>query len=90
MASNAIIKRIDALESTLTPTNPPMLINVWTRSLAQRIEKVLPKDRDIRLVHLSFPDEKAEQKWEAELRKANPAEAKRLDELLAGALNQVF
>ena len=48
------------------------------------------EDDDIRLLHLSFADEKAEQKWEASLRKSNPGEAKRLDELLAGALNQVW
>jgi hypothetical protein len=84
MASNAIIKRIDALESTLTPANPPMLINVWTRSLAERIEPLLPKGRDIRLVHLAFRDEEAEQKFEMGLRKTNPAEAKRLDALLRG------
>jgi hypothetical protein len=86
MASNAIIKRIDALESTLTPTNPPILINVWTRSLAQRIEKVLPKGRDIRLVHLSFKDDQAEKEWEELLRRDNPAEAKNIDALLRGEI----
>jgi hypothetical protein len=91
MASTGnIIKRLEVLEQALTPAaQSPVLINVWTKSLAKRIEKALPKDRDIRLVHLRFRNEKAEQKWEASLRKANPAEAKRLDELLAGALNQV-
>jgi hypothetical protein len=90
MVNNTLIKRLEAVEREVTPPNPPILVNVWTRSLARRIEPVLPKDRDIRLVHLSFPDEKAELRWEAFLRKSNPAEAKRLDELLAGALNQVF
>jgi len=92
MASTGnIIRRLEDIEAAISPpAQRPVLINVWTKTLAQRIEKALPKaGRDIRLVHLRFPDEKAEQKWEAELRKANPAEAKRLDELLAGALNQV-
>jgi hypothetical protein len=90
MTSNALIKRLEALERAITPMSPPILVNVWTKSLASRIEPLLPKDRDVRLVHLSFSDEKAEQKFEASLRKSNPAEAKRLDELLAGALNQVW
>jgi hypothetical protein len=92
MASTGnIIRRLEALEQAIAPpAQRPVLVNVWTKSLAERIEKALPKDRDIRLVYLSFPDEKAELRWEASLRKSNPAEAKRLDELLAGALNQVW
>jgi hypothetical protein len=89
-SNNNIIRRLEAIEAAIAPTQRPVLVNVWTKSLANRIEQVLPKDRDIRLLHLRFADEKAEQRWEASLRKSNPGEAKRLDELLAGALNQVW
>jgi hypothetical protein len=73
-SNNNIIRRLEAIEAAIAPTQRPVLVNVWTKSLANRIEKVLPKDRDIRLLHLSFADEKAEQKWEASLRKSNPGE----------------
>jgi hypothetical protein len=93
MASTGnIMRRLEALEQAIAPpAQHPIVINCWTKSLARRIEQALPKDhRDIRFAYLRFADEKAEQKWETSLRKANPAEAKRLDELLAGALNQVW
>jgi hypothetical protein len=93
MASTGnIIRRLEALEQALTPpAHPPIIINCYTSGLANRIEAALPKDgRDIRLAYLRFPDEKAELRWEASLRKSNPGEAKRLDELLAGALNQLW
>jgi len=61
-SNNNIIRRLEAIEAAIAPTQRPVLVNVWTKSLANRIEKVLPKDRDIRLLHLSFADEKAEQK----------------------------
>jgi hypothetical protein len=86
VATNAIIKRIEALEGELSPTSPTILINVWTRSLAKRIQPLLPKGRDIRLVHLSFKDDQAEKEWEDLLRKDNPAEAKKIDALLRGEI----
>jgi hypothetical protein len=86
VATNAIIKRIEALEGELSPTSPTILINVWTRSLAKRIQPLLPKGRDIRLVHLTFKDDRAEKEWEELLRKDNPAEAKKLDALLRGEI----
>jgi hypothetical protein len=87
-----IEKRLEPLEAALTPpAQLPIVINCWTSNLAKRIEQALPKDhRDIRLAYLRFPDEKAELKWETSLRRSNKDEAKRLDELLAGALNQVW
>jgi hypothetical protein len=86
VATNAIIKRIEALEGELSPTSPTILINVWTGSLAKRIQPLLPKGRDIRLVHLSFKDDQAEKEWEELLRKDNPAEAKKIDALLRGEI----
>jgi hypothetical protein len=87
---NALERRLAALEAAAAPTSPPLLVFVWTKSLADRIEPLLPKDRDIRLVHLTFRDEEAEAKWEAGLQKTNPAEAKRLDRLFRGELDQVW
>jgi hypothetical protein len=86
MVSPLLEKRVEVLEGDLNPPSRPELVFVWTKSLAKRIEPLLPKGRDIRLVHLTFRDEKAEQEWEADLRKANPAEAKKLDALLRGEL----
>jgi len=49
VSNNSLIKRLEALERAIV-TNAPELIFVWTRSLAERIEPVLPKDRNYRLV----------------------------------------
>jgi hypothetical protein len=62
-----------------------MLVNVWTRSLGERIQKVLPAG-DIRLVWLRFADKDKEDQFEADLRKDNPKEAARLDALLRGEI----
>ena len=83
MSNNALIKRLEALERAIT-TNAPELIFCWTRSLAERIEPVLPKDRNYRLVCYSMPDEDGS--FEAELREQNPEEAARLDALLRGEI----
>ena len=83
MSNNSLIKRLEALERAIT-TNAPELIFVWTRSLAERIEPVLPKDRNYRLVHWAMPD--ADGSFEAELREQNPKEAARLDALLRGEI----
>jgi hypothetical protein len=86
VANNAIIKRIEALEGELSPPSTVTLINVWTRTLAEKIQARLPKGKNIRLVHLTFKDAQAEQEWEALLRKDNPSEAKRIDALLRGEI----
>ena len=52
--------------------------------MAERIEQVLPKDRNYRLVCLSMADEDGS--FEAELRE-NPQEAARLDALLKGEIS---
>jgi hypothetical protein len=83
MSNNALIKRLEALERAIV-INAPELIFVWTRSLAERIEPLLPKDRNYRLVCYSMPDEDGS--FEAELRTANPQEAARLDALLRGEI----
>ena len=83
MSNNSLIKRLEALERAIT-TNPPELIFVWTRSLAERIEPVVPKDRNYKLVHWAMPD--ADGRFEAELREQNPKEALRLDALLRGEI----
>ena len=83
MSNNALIKRLEALERAIV-THAPELIFVWTRSLADRIEPVLPKDRNYRVVCYPLPDEDGS--FEAELRTANPKEAARLDALLRGEI----
>jgi hypothetical protein len=64
----------------------PKLINVWTSSLAARIEKALPSFSNVQLVHLRFANSGAEEAFEANIRKDNPKEAARLDALLRGEL----
>ena len=46
MSNNSLMKRLEALERAIT-TNAPELIFVWTRSLAERIEPLLPKTATI-------------------------------------------
>jgi hypothetical protein len=46
--STTIIERLEALERTIT-ARPPELIFVWTQSLADRFEPMLPKGRNYRL-----------------------------------------
>lgn len=82
MSNNALIKRLEALERAIT-CNAPELIFCWTRSLAERIEPVLLKDRNYRLVHWAMPD--ADGSFEARVRE-NPKEAARLDALLRGEI----
>jgi hypothetical protein len=60
------------------------LIWVWTRSLAQRIEPLIPQGRDIKLVCMPGVRGGDEAEFEADLRENNPAEASRLDALLEG------
>jgi hypothetical protein len=43
------IRRLEALERAII-AQPPTLIFVWTKNLAQRIEPLVPQDRNIRLV----------------------------------------
>ena len=84
MSNNSLIKRLEALERAIT-TNAPELIFVWTRSLAERIEPVLPKDRNYRsgcIGRCLMQDGS----FEAELREQNPKEAARLDALLRGEI----
>jgi hypothetical protein len=83
MSNNALIKRLEALERAIV-THPHELIFVWTRSLAERIEPLLPKDRNYRVVCYPMPDEDGS--FEAELREQNPEEAARLDALLRGEI----
>src|SRR5262245_37143238 len=85
-STTAILKRLDALERAVNPPQRPMLINVWTKSLAERVEKVLPPGRNIQLVNVRWPDEAAEAKWEADFRENNPEEMAILDILLQGKL----
>jgi hypothetical protein len=42
MTSNAILRRIEKLEQELASNRHPKLLFVWTKSLADRISKVLP------------------------------------------------
>jgi hypothetical protein len=42
MSSSAILKRIEKLELELAANRHPKLIFCWTKSLADRISKVLP------------------------------------------------
>jgi len=65
VSNNSLIKRLEALERAIV-TNAPELIFVWTRSLAERIEPVLPKDRNYRLVCYAMADEDGS--FKAELR----------------------
>ena len=84
MTSNALIKRLEALEKAIV-CQPPELIFVWTKSLADRIEPLLPKNRNYRLVrYAERPDE--DEAFEAKLREQNPREAERLDLLLQGKI----
>jgi hypothetical protein len=81
-------KRLAALERAIL-TRRPQLILVWTRNLADRIEKALAASgtqSPYRLVCLTFATMEDELDWEAGLRKANPEEAARLDMLLEGRL----
>jgi hypothetical protein len=43
------IRRLEALERAII-AQPPTLIFVWTKNLAQRIEPLVHQDRNIRLV----------------------------------------
>jgi hypothetical protein len=81
MSSNAIIKRLEALERAII-ARPPTLIFVWTKNLAKRIEPLVPQGRNIKLVHWKMDDEDGS--FEAQLRETNPQEAERLDALLRG------
>jgi hypothetical protein len=82
VSSNAIIRRLEALERAII-ARPPTLIFVWTKSLAERIGPLVPQGRNIRLVCMpSVPG--GEDAFEAELRETNPQEAERLDALLRG------
>jgi len=83
VSNNSLIKRLEALERAIV-TNAPELIFVWTRSLAERIEPVLPKDRNYRLVCYAMADEDGS--FEAELREQNPQEGARLEALLLGEI----
>jgi hypothetical protein len=83
-SNNNIIRRLEAIEAAIAPTQRPVLVNVWTKSLANRIEQMLPQDRDYRLVSLTFSDEAKEAQFEADLPKDNPEEAAGLDALLRG------
>jgi hypothetical protein len=84
MTSNTILKRLESLEAQMATRRSPTLINVWTPSLAARIEKVLPPFANVQLVHLPFHDSDAEEAFEASLRRDNPKEAGKLDALLRG------
>jgi hypothetical protein len=83
--SSGIIKRLEALERRIV-AKPVTLINVWTQSLADRIEPMLPKGRGCRLVTLTFGNQEAENAFEASLREVNTKEAARLDALLKGQI----
>lgn len=82
MSNNSLIKRLEALERAIV-TNAPELIFVWTRSLAERIEPVLPKDRNYKLVHWAMTDEDGS--FEALVRE-DRKEGARLDALLRGEI----
>jgi hypothetical protein len=81
VSSNAIIRRLEALERAII-ARPPTLIFVWTKSLAERIGPLVPQGRNIRLVCWKMED--ADGSFEAELRETNRQEAERLDALLRG------
>ena len=79
---NALLRRIELIEAQLANAHAPVLINVWTSSLARRITNALPSTAtNYRLVHLPFPSEEAEREFEESLLKDNPAEAERLNRL---------
>jgi hypothetical protein len=82
--ASSVLKRIEALEAAIVASRSPQLLFVHTKSLADRISKALPDCADITLVHMRFPDEAAEQAYEANLRNDCPTENARLDRLLAG------
>jgi hypothetical protein len=80
--TSAIEKRLAALERIII-ARPPVLIFVWTKSLADRIAPLVPQDRNIKLVHMGgVPG--GDEAFEADLRDSNPTEAARLDALLRG------
>jgi hypothetical protein len=82
VASSNIEKRLAALERAIV-VRPPTLIFCWTRSLAARIEPLIPQGRNIKLVVMpSVPG--GDEEFEADLRESNPTEAERLDALLRG------
>jgi hypothetical protein len=80
--ANSIEKRLAALEAELATTRSPKLIFCWTKSLADRIAKVLPSNYttvSIRSVTGCANDDELE----AMIRQ-DPAINERLDRLLAG------
>jgi hypothetical protein len=85
MVSSHIKKRLEALERSILPTKP-VLVLAWTRPLALRIEKALA-DANIKgvwVVHLPVDGEKAE-RFEAEIRE-DELMSRWLDQLLQGVL----
>jgi hypothetical protein len=82
MTAVNVLRRIELLERAIAHKNQPELVFCWTSSLADRISEALGPN--YQPVHLRFPDADAEAKFEADLRRDNPAESKRLDRLLAG------
>ena len=79
--TTSIEKRLKAIEAQLASPRSPKLLFVWTRSLADRISKVLPGyiPVSIRGVTNAANDDE----FEALIRQ-DPVEAERLDRLLAG------
>jgi hypothetical protein len=82
--TSSVLKRIEALEAAVTASRHPKLLFVHTKSLADRIGKVLPAGADYTLVHMRHRDDESDEAYEASLREDSPTEAARLDRLLAG------
>jgi hypothetical protein len=70
--SSSILKRIEAIEAQIATSRSPTLCNVWTPSLAARIEKVLPPGSNVQLVHLHFSDSDQEEVFERDIRQDLP------------------
>jgi hypothetical protein len=81
MGANVIPKRLERLEQELAANRHPKLIFCWTRSLADRISKVLPGYTMGSIAGMTGAAD--DDQLEAMVRE-NPIESARLDRLLAG------
>lgn len=78
MTTNQILKRLEALEREIATVHTPQFVLVYTQSLAERIEPLLPPGYIC--VHMPWADE---DQAERELL-AHPTEGPRLRALLEG------
>jgi hypothetical protein len=78
---SSIEKRLAALEAELATQRSPKLLFVWTKSLADRISKVLPGYIPVSIHGITGCADDAE--VEALIRQ-DPHQSERLDRLLAG------